>query len=58
MVRRIFTRFRLGLFEPVDIASLVCFRVLFGAIMLWEVWRYLRNGWIYRYFIEPEFFFT
>ena len=28
------------LFEPVDIASLAFFRVLFGLIMLWEVFRY------------------
>ncbi|MGH3116428.1 MAG: HTTM domain-containing protein [Gaiellales bacterium] len=46
------------LFEPVDGASLAVFRILFGAIMLWEVWRYFSNGWIDRYFIEPSFHFT
>lgn len=46
------------LFEPVDIASLVFFRVVFGAVMLWEVWRYFSNDWIARYYIEPEFHFT
>ena len=46
------------LFEPVDGASLAVFRMLFGAIMLWEVWRYFSNGWIDRYFIEPNFHFT
>ncbi len=39
--------------EPVDIAPLVYFRVLFGAIMLWEVYRYFTKGWIARYFIRP-----
>ena len=46
------------LFAPVDIASLVAFRIAFGAIMMWEVWRYVTNGWINRYFIEPRFHFT
>ncbi len=46
------------LFEPVDIASLVYFRIAFGAIMLWEVWRYFNHGWIGRYWITPTFHFT
>ncbi len=51
---------RLGaaLFEPVDISFLVFFRVLFGGIMLWEVYRYFSYGWISRYFIEPALTFT
>jgi hypothetical protein len=48
----------LRLFAPVDIASLVCFRAAFGAIMLWEVGRYVSHGWIKRYYIEPTFHFT
>jgi vitamin K-dependent gamma-carboxylase len=39
----------------VDVAPLVYFRILFGAIMLWEVCRYFKNGWIDRYFILPPF---
>lgn len=31
--------------------------MLFGAIMLWEVWRYFSHGWIERYFVEPTFHF-
>ena len=46
------------LFEPVDIASLVFFRIAFGAIMLWEMWRYFDHGWIGRYFTDKEFYFT
>jgi hypothetical protein len=41
----------------VDIASLVVFRIAFGAIMLWEVIRYFQHGWISRYWIEPAFHF-
>lgn len=45
------------LFAPVDIASLAYFRIAFGAIMLWEVWRYFDHGWIARYWIAPDFHF-
>jgi hypothetical protein len=41
----------------VDIASLVYFRIVFGAVMLWEVWRYFDHDWIRRYYVEPQFLF-
>src|ERR1044071_1860190 len=47
-----------ALYEPVDISFLVFFRVLFGGIMLWEVYRYFTSGWITRYFVEPAVNFT
>ena len=47
-----------ALFNPVDISFLVFFRILFGGIMLWEVYRYFTYGWITRYFIEPAINFT
>jgi vitamin K-dependent gamma-carboxylase len=46
------------LFEPVDIAALVYFRVTFAAFLLIEIWRYFDHGWIHRYFIEPSLFFS
>jgi len=46
------TRIRTALFAPVDIAFLVFFRIVFGAIMLWEVYRYLDHEWIRRFFRE------
>jgi hypothetical protein len=45
------------LYTPADIASRVALRVMFGAIMLWEVYRYFDHDWIRRYYIEPDFFF-
>ncbi len=45
------------LFRPVDIASLVFFRIAFGLIMMIEVWRYFDHGWIDRYYIDPDFHF-
>jgi hypothetical protein len=47
----------LRLFDPIDIAPLIVFRVVFGAIMLWEVWRYFNFDRISRYYIEPTFWF-
>ncbi len=48
---------RSRLFAPVDISFLVYLRIIFGAIMLWEVWRYFSYDWIRRYYIEPTFYF-
>lgn len=46
------------LFEPVDAAGLVWIRFIFGAVMLWEVCRYLAYGWVGRHYIDPPFHFT
>jgi hypothetical protein len=42
---------------PVDGASLAAFRIAFGAILLWEIADYARQGWIARYWIEPAWHF-
>src|SRR5688500_13432331 len=47
-----------ALFKPVDISFLVFFRILFGGIMLWEVYRYFTYNWITRYYVEPAITFT
>jgi len=52
------TRWLAYLTTPVDGASLALFRIGFGLIMAWEVWRYFSKGWIARYYIEPTFFFS
>lgn len=46
------------LFQPVDAASVVFFRVAFGAILFWEVCRYFLFGWVGRYYAEPQFRFA
>ncbi|HWM26293.1 MAG TPA: HTTM domain-containing protein [Chthoniobacterales bacterium] len=52
------TTLRARAFAPVDNASLVFFRIAFGLLMTWEVCRYFQRGWIARYWIEPQFFFS
>ncbi len=46
------------LFAPTDGASLAFFRIAFGSILLWEVVRFFRHGWITEYFLDPPFHFT
>lgn len=46
------------LFAPVDIASLVFFRIAFGALMAFEAWSYLYHGWVWGDYIYPAFHFT
>ncbi|MBN4056271.1 HTTM domain-containing protein [Rhodothermus sp. AH-315-K08] len=51
-------RLRSRLSEPIDAAPLAYFRFIFGAILVWEVYRYFDHGWIARYYIHPQIFFT
>lgn len=44
--------------EPIDGASLALFRLCLGALLFIEVCRFFGAGWISRYYIEPEFFFS
>lgn len=44
--------------EPVDIASLVAFRVIFGLMMLGSVVRFWQRGWIDELYIQPAYHFT
>ncbi len=41
----------------VDIASVVVFRVAFGLLMVWEVWRYWSRGWIESLYTAPALHF-
>ena len=46
------------LFAPVDIASVVFFRIAIGTIMVWEVWRHFSRGWIQSDYIGPVYHFS
>src|SRR5713226_4337900 len=50
-------KLRKGAFAPVDIASLVFFRIAFGLLMIWEVCRYFAYHWIGSSWLEPRFLF-
>lgn len=57
MTQAAFVHLRAGLERPVSLQSLVAVRVLFGAILLWDWWRYIKYDRIYRYYVEPELYF-
>lgn len=46
------------LYRRVDSASLAVFRIAFGALMLWDVWKYFTYDWIGQMYITPRFHFT
>lgn len=45
---------RRRLFDPVDVAGLVVFRIAFGALMCWDACRYVLLGWVSTHYIQPE----
>jgi vitamin K-dependent gamma-carboxylase len=44
-------------FAPLDIASLVFFRIAFGLLMIWHASWYFSNHQIARFWLEPRFLF-
>lgn len=44
--------------EPVHIAPLVVFRIIFGTVMLAAVIRFMLKGWVYDLYIKPTFYFS
>src|ERR1700730_7476757 len=50
-------RLQKNAFEPVDIASLVFFRIAFGLIVLWQVWSNFAHHAIYTTWLAPRFLF-
>lgn len=50
-------RLRADLETPVSIQSLAATRILFGLILAWDWWRYVKYDRIERYYVEPAFNF-
>ncbi len=53
-----FARCAAYLTAPVDGASVAVFRIVFGAMVAWDSFRYLAYGWVDEYYIEPKIHFT
>lgn len=51
-------RIRAYLEEAGSIAPLAVFRILFGGMMLASIIRFTLNGWIYKLYIKPVFYFS
>lgn len=56
----IIARWRLALNKPIDGAGLAYWRVVFGAVVAWEAWRFLdpAHGWVEAYYTGKDFYFT
>lgn len=52
------TAFQAHLSRGVPAQSLALFRIAFGALLLWDCWRFIAHGRIWRYWIQPEFHFS
>lgn len=46
-----------ALMVPVEASSLATFRILFGLLLVYEVYRYFKFDRITRYYVEPHFYF-
>ncbi len=44
--------------QPVHIAPLAIFRIIFGSVMLASIIRFMANGWVKEQYLDPTFFFT
>lgn len=51
-------RFHETFVQPVDIASLVAFRALFGLVMVTALTRFMLRGWVQQLLVEPQVHFT
>ncbi|MEO1165277.1 MAG: HTTM domain-containing protein [Chloroflexota bacterium] len=47
-----------SLSKPVDILPLVIFRVAFGLLMIFSTVRFMLNGWVHEFYVEPVYHFT
>lgn len=46
------------LFQPIDNAALIIFRIFFGFLLAAETFGAILTGWVYRNFVEPKFTFS
>ena len=53
-----FFSYKQRLYQPIDIAPLVVFRILFGMLLFAEAFGAMLTGWVQQVFIEPQFTFS
>jgi len=57
MPKQLLKKWRERAFAPVDSASLAAFRIAFGLLMTWDVWRFFSHHRISPYWLEPRLLF-
>lgn len=48
---------KLSFFKETSIAPLIVFRIIFGALMLFGITRFLFKGWVKQLYIDPQYYF-
>ena len=56
-LKEILARFRACAFAPVDIASIVFFRIAFGSLLIWRCYDHLAHDVLAKLWLEPRFLF-
>ena len=46
------------MFSPVDVASIAVFRISFGLLLLYDVYRYFAKDWVKLQYIDPPYHFA
>ncbi len=46
------------MFSPENSAGLAVYRIFWGGLMAWEAYRYLRSGWVHKYYVAPNYLFS
>ncbi len=54
MLNRVWT----GAHQRVDAAGLAAFRIMIGLVFALSAFRFLANGWVERFFVQPDVFFS
>lgn len=53
-----YSRFLEHVSAPISPLSIAVFRIAFGALLLWDVVRYIDNGWIESKYARPDYLFA
>src|SRR5437868_9279687 len=55
--QKFFAQARTMAFAPIDISSILFFRIAFGLLMAWHVWTFFTEHPLVAYFLEPRLLF-
>lgn len=58
LLKLMFEKAKQTLTKQTHLAPLAVFRIVFGAIMLFSILRFIAKGWVHDLYVEPDFYFT
>jgi hypothetical protein len=57
VIRLLNKGFKADFFRQTAIAPLIVFRIIFGAMLLYSILRFIMKGWVETQYIDPQFYF-